>query len=263
LYNRRITRVLEILHSFLVLSSILGSIEPDCLVRSLPRGGDAQAARFLYAWPNPSPFRPLADRKPLRNEAVLSLLRRLQQAIDTSSEPHVLVADRSAAATFDVFLARLGREIRQAEGLETAWLGRGRGAVACLAGTFSLLRWSAGNSDEPPQRIGLESLEHVVALWSDCYRQHARAFLQRVLPADLECGPAGSCVGCVLTAAASCREKTCGAQRSARRSMRARPIAFWGVSSVCCAGCRQINARKVAGRRCAGRSTRFWRRPGA
>lgn len=167
--------------------SILGSIEPDCLVQTLPRGGDGLAARFLYAWPNPSPFRPLADRKPLHYEAVLALLRRLLQAIDTSGKPHVLVVDRSGAAAFDAFLARLDREIRQAEGLEAAWLGKGRGTVACLAGTLALLRWSAGNSAEPPGRIGLESMEHAVSLWSDYYRPHARAFLQRVLPTDVEC----------------------------------------------------------------------------
>lgn len=167
--------------------SILGSIEPDCLGQGLPRGGDGLAARFLYAWPTPPAFRPLADRKPLRNEAVLTLLRRLLQAIDTSTEPHLLAVDRSGTAAFDAFLARLDREIRQAEGLEAAWLGKGRGTVACLAGTLALLRWSAGNSAEPPQRIGREAMEHAVSLWSDYYRPHARAFLQRVLPADLEC----------------------------------------------------------------------------
>jgi hypothetical protein len=167
--------------------SILGSIEPDRLTQSLPRGGDGLAARFLYAWPHPSPFRPLADRKPLRNEAVLALLRRLLQAIDTTSERHLLVVDRPGAAAFDAFLARLDREIRQAEGLEAAWLGKGRGTVACLAGTLALLRWSAGNSAEPPLRIGVEAMEHAVSLWSDYYRPHARAFLQRVLPTDGEC----------------------------------------------------------------------------
>jgi uncharacterized protein DUF3987 len=142
---------------------------------------------LLYAWPHPSPFRPLADRRPLHSEAVLTLLRRLLQAIDTSSKPHVLVVDRSGAAPFDAFLARLDREIRQAEGLEAAWLGKGRGAVACLAGTLALLRWSAGNSAELPCRIGLEAVEHAVSLWSDYYRPHARAFLQRALPTDLDC----------------------------------------------------------------------------
>lgn len=167
--------------------SILGSIEPDGLDQTLPRGGDRLAARFLYAWPHPSPFRPLADRKPLRSEAVLTMLRRLLQAIDTSGKPHVLVVDRSGAAAFDALLARLDREIRQAEGLEAAWLGKGRGMVACLAGTLALLRWSAGNSAEPPYRIGLESMEHAMSLWSDYYRPHAGAFLQRALPTDLEC----------------------------------------------------------------------------
>jgi hypothetical protein len=167
--------------------SILGSIEPDRLAQGLPRGGDGLTARFLYAWPNPSPFRPLADRKPLRSEAVLILLRRLLLAIDTSRKPHILAVDRSAAAPFDAFLARLDREIRQAEGPEAAWLGKGRGAVACLAGTLALLRWSAGNSAEPPCRIGLEAMEHAVSLWSDYYRPHARAVLQCAVPTDLEC----------------------------------------------------------------------------
>jgi hypothetical protein len=166
--------------------SVLGSIEPDGLSQTVLRGSEGLAARFLYAWPLRAPFRPLADRKPLHDAAVLAMLRRLGQAIDTSTRPHALVLDRDGAAAFDAFRARLDRDIRQAEGLEAAWLGKGRGAVACLAGTLALLRWSAGNAVEPPRRVGLESMESAVSLWSDYYRPHGRALLQRVLPTDLE-----------------------------------------------------------------------------
>ena len=48
--------------------SILGALEPDRLAAALQRGEESLAARFLYAWPALPPFRPLAERKPARDD---------------------------------------------------------------------------------------------------------------------------------------------------------------------------------------------------
>lgn len=167
--------------------SILGSIEPDRAAEALQGDAAALAARFVYAWPAPPPFRPLAERQPPRNDAALTMLRRLLRSVGTLEQPYVLWIDEPAEAAFNAFLARLHGEIRQAEGLEAAWLGKGRGTVARLAGVLTLLRWSASDAAEPPPCVDGESMEQAVSLWSDYYRPHALAFFRQIAPTDLEC----------------------------------------------------------------------------
>jgi hypothetical protein len=59
--------------------------------------------------------------------------------------------------------------------------------VACLAGLFTLMSWSATDEAEPPDDIRREAVDRAVSLWSDYYRPHALAFLQRTMPTDIEC----------------------------------------------------------------------------
>ena len=168
--------------------SILGSIEPDGVAPALQRGGDGLAARFLYAWPHAAPFCPLAERKrPDNSEVLMGPLRRLLRLVATSRERRcLLLFDEPAERAFNAFLAGLHAEVQRAEGLEAAWLGKGRGAVACLAATFALMKWSVAESVDPPRTIDAHSVEHAVSLWSDYYRPHANAFLQRAAPTNIE-----------------------------------------------------------------------------
>ena len=167
--------------------SILGSIEPDRVAPALQRGGDGLAARFLYAWPHAAPFYPLAERKHQGDDEVLMVpLRRLLRLVPLSRHRGCgLLFDEAGEKSFNAFLARLHAEVQRAEGLEAAWLGKGRGAVACLAATFTLMSWSATKSTEPPRDIDARSVECAVSLWSDYYRPHARAFLESAVPTDL------------------------------------------------------------------------------
>jgi len=165
--------------------SMLGSIEPDAVTLQMQRGGEGMAARFLYAWPHPMPYCPLDQRAHPVSDDVLPSLRRLHQF---SLRPgHLLFLDPPASSAFDAFLARLHGEVRRAERLEAAWLGKGRGMVACLAGLFTLMSWSATDEAEPPGDICREAVDRAVSLWSDYYRPHALTFLQRTVPTDVEC----------------------------------------------------------------------------
>jgi hypothetical protein len=165
--------------------SMLGSIEPDAVTLQMQRGGDGLAARFLYAWPHPMPYCPLDQRThPVSDDVLPSLRRLLQLGLRAR---HLLFLDPSATAAFDAFLARLHGEVRRAERLEAAWLGKGRGMVACLAGLFTLMSWSATDEAEPPGNICREAVDRAVLLWSDYYRPHALTFLQRAVPTDVEC----------------------------------------------------------------------------
>ena len=165
--------------------SLLGSVEPEGAWRALPPGGEGLAARFLYAWPHAAPFCPLAERVYASGGDVLVQLRRLFRL--STGGRCFLSLDPAGLAAFDAFLARLHGAVQQAEGLEAAWLGKGRGAVACLAATFALMDWSATEATEPPDRISVSAIERAVSLWSDYYHPHARAFLQGVAPTDVDC----------------------------------------------------------------------------
>lgn len=169
--------------------SILGALEPDRLAPALRRGEESLAARFLYAWPALPPFRPLADRKPARDDEALALLRAIRARAGTMSEPLCLSLDAGALAALDAFLAGLHAERLGADGLLAAWLGKGQGLVPRLAGVLHLLAWSANQASDPSIALGevdRAAIERAVALWSGYFRPHAKAFFDRVAPADVE-----------------------------------------------------------------------------
>jgi hypothetical protein len=93
---------------------------------------------------------------------------------------------RAGARTFDEFLSALRAEIAQAEDLEMAWLGKGRGIVARLAGVLELLAWSTLGSSVPPGPLGRAPAAHAVRLWSDYFRPHARALFDHSVPGERE-----------------------------------------------------------------------------
>ena len=166
--------------------SIVGSIDPDSIGKAPSSRSEGLVARFLYAWPQPLTFRPLAGRTALPSNAVLAPLRRIGQVCGALKGPHGLFLDEPAAQAFDAFRARLHEETREAEGPLSAWLGKGCGAVACLAGTFTLLSWSAASADSLPRYVDFDSIERAISLWSDYYRPHAQALLKRAGPTDRE-----------------------------------------------------------------------------
>ena len=92
-------------------------------------------------------------------------------------------------AALDGFLAALHDDQRRAEGLQAAWLGKGRGLVPRLAGVLHLLEWSAARAADPTVavgEIGRDTVERAIALWSGYFRPHARAFFDHAAPSDLE-----------------------------------------------------------------------------
>jgi hypothetical protein len=184
--------------------TILGALEPDRLAATGQRGEESLAARFLYAWPAPPPFHPLADRVPARDDAALSLLRAIRSRAGTLVEPLALELDAEGLAALEAFLAGLHAERPLAEGLDAAWLGKGPGVVPRLAGVLHLLDWSAAQVCDPSTAgssaadplaanpledvgaIGRGTVERAVALWSGYYRAHAKAFFDRVAPSGLD-----------------------------------------------------------------------------
>ncbi len=165
--------------------SVLISIRPDRLVAALDQD-DGLAARLLYAWPDPPGHRPLAERRPARDEQALDLLRSISRVAGSLADPLVLAPDASAAKAFDAFLADLHGVLPHAEGLEADWLGKGPGTVARLAGVLALLAWAGSGLGGTPKTVGGEAMAVAIRLWSDYLRPTARLVFDRGGPTDTD-----------------------------------------------------------------------------
>jgi hypothetical protein len=166
--------------------SVLATIQPDRLQETLRENDDGLAARFLYAWPGAQPYRALADLQIARDDEALGMLRRLARLARTPSDPLALAFDQHGVKAMDGFLAGLHAERRRTEGLEAAWLGKGRAAVARLAGALELLAWSGSGAPGLPGQIGRDQVEAAATLWMDYFRPHARVVFDRMAPTDFD-----------------------------------------------------------------------------
>jgi len=154
-------------------------------VAQLAKIGPELAARFLFTWPHPAPYCPLAERRLPADAEALSALRRLLNMVGTAEAPAVLVLARDAVPPLDAFLATLHAELLEAEGLDLAWQGKGRGTVVRLIGCLSLLERSIGAATAA-DAISRQTVERAVILWRDYLRPQARAVLQVATPDDLD-----------------------------------------------------------------------------
>jgi len=166
--------------------SILGTIQPDRLQETLHESDDGLAACFLHAWPGAQPYRSLADRKIARDDEALKMLRRVSRLARTPDDPLVLSFDARGVKAFDGFLSRLHAELRNTEGLDAAWLGKGPATVTRLAGALELLAWSGSGGPGLPGPIGRDQVEAAASLWASYFRPHARAVFDRAMPSDFE-----------------------------------------------------------------------------
>jgi len=154
--------------------SILETIRPERLKAALQAGDDSLAARFLFAWPGPQPYRALAVLEASRDEEILQRLRALSRLARSADDPCALAFDARGVAALDSVLAGAHAERLKADGLEAAWLGKSRSFIARLAGIIELLA-SVDATCVRPGAIGSEQVEAAAALWRDYYWPHARA----------------------------------------------------------------------------------------
>jgi hypothetical protein len=237
--------------------SILATTPPDRLREVLEESDDGPAARFLYVWPGPQPYCPLANCRIAQDDEALKMLRRISRLARTPDDPLALTFDRHGVEAFDGFLAGLHADRRKTEGLEAAWLGKGRSTVARLAGALELLAWSASDAPGLPGNIGREQVEAAVALWTGYFRPHARAVFDRAMPTTSEDRVRRVARWLKASGPRSSPARTSGAGRWAGRSMPRLPnkcFIVW-TSSDSSAPIALTTRRDLAGRRGVGRST--------
>jgi hypothetical protein len=171
--------------------SIIGCLDPARLDTALRGSDDGRAARFLYAWPRPAPYRSFLEVPPSRESDAVNALQCIARATGDPAQPLVLSLNEQARRHLDSHLARLHRdlqsELQRRDGVEAAWLGKGRGTVVRLAAALALLGWAVNASPAvtPPHTIIGDTLSVACCLW-EYFRAHARAVLARAFPSDGE-----------------------------------------------------------------------------
>jgi hypothetical protein len=165
--------------------SLIGCLDPARLDAALNGSDDGRAARLLYAWPAPAPWRSLRERPALRECEVVTALERIARLAGDPDRPLVLALDERAIGCFDKELARLHAALQGCDGIEAAWLGKGRNTLPRLAAALTLLNWAANASSVAPSpaTIPLEMMSAAGHIWT-YFRQHALAVLTRAFRSD-------------------------------------------------------------------------------
>ena len=143
-----------------------------------------------------------------------ALLQRLVDLPGTICEPAALTLQPAAAARLQTLLPRLRAFMRDTDGLESAWIGKGAGNIVRLAGLLSLMDWAAAGGESPCTTVEEEQVERAHALWNDYFWPHAQSvFGQASLTIDER---RVRRVGHWLRRGGhrSCRARRCAARRS-------------------------------------------------
>lgn len=137
--------------------TVLGGIQPeklsDCLLNV---ADDGLVARFLWAWPDPVPYRrprQLADMARLER-----VYRRLAGIGRSADEPTRLLLAPRAADAFEAWMGENSEAVRDAASLFKGFCGKSSGMVLRLALVAELLSWAAEGREQLPSDVSGLSL---------------------------------------------------------------------------------------------------------
>ncbi|HYD05361.1 MAG TPA: DUF3987 domain-containing protein, partial [Reyranella sp.] len=126
-----------------VPASVFGSFQADRLAERLSEIDEALSSRLLYCWPVPRLDVRLDDAA-VDLAGVRVLMQRLVNLPGTVAQPTALALQPAAAERLQELLPMLRAFMRDAEGLEAAWIGKAAGNIVRLAGLLCLIGWAAG-----------------------------------------------------------------------------------------------------------------------
>jgi hypothetical protein len=153
--------------------SLAGTIQPDRLREVTSGPNDGFVVRFLWAWPDPVPFR--RPRRAAEIDAITSALRYLASldltlGPDGRKVPVVLPFDDGAAATIEEFAREMQAREGDAAGLMKSALGKARGHALRLAVVLEHLWWSVdAPATPPPSLVSTRAAQAACGLMDDYF----------------------------------------------------------------------------------------------
>jgi hypothetical protein len=143
-----------------------GGVQPDRVSEMMRTGDDGLLARFLWAWPDPIPFR-LARRAPRIGWAIEALDRLRWLDLQTGDPPYPIKVPLVAEAL--PLLEEFARDMQQrqiaAGGLLRSALGKVRGLLLRLSLVLEMLWWCGSSGAEAaPAEISMKAFAAAAAL---------------------------------------------------------------------------------------------------
>ncbi|MEJ7926369.1 DUF3987 domain-containing protein [Sphingobium sp. AN641] len=160
--------------------SVLGGIQPEKMAAALlGTVDDGLVARFLWAWPEPAPFRRPRQLADIGNlEAIYRRLDGLMWGNDMAGGNVAITIPLTPEASdiFEAWGRSNSRGVEDAGALYKSFCGKLEGAVLRLALTAELMGWAVSGQGDEPKAVTARTLA-AAAEWVDDY---AKPMAQRV-----------------------------------------------------------------------------------
>ncbi len=151
--------------------AVVGSTQPDKVAEMLQQRDDGLMSRFLWAWPDPVPFR-LGRITPDTGWAIAALdrLRELQLQMGDPPQPIYVPLDRCGQELLEAFARDMQDRRGESGGLLRSAYGKARGLALRLSLVLEYLWWCAVDGfSAPPNAISPQALAAAVRLVSDYF----------------------------------------------------------------------------------------------
>jgi hypothetical protein len=168
-----------------LLIGIVGGLQPDKLSRSFQGDLDGMYARFCFAWPVESSYRPLTDDVSEIEPEIINALGRLvdlggSEGRDATLTVRLVPLSTATREIFEDFRRRVDQQKRALDGRERDWSAKMPAHVLRLAGTLAYLDWAMSPSSPEPAEIGPQFMDAAVQLVGDYFWRHARSALRQI-----------------------------------------------------------------------------------
>jgi hypothetical protein len=154
--------------------SLFGAFQAGRLAETLSKIDDALLSQLLYCWPEPR-LEARLDGASGDGARFQVLLQRLVDLPGTVWEPSALTLQEAAADRLQALLPHLRAFMREADGVEAAWIGKAAGTIVRLAGLLCLMDWAAADGEAPCTTVEQRHVERAHALWADYFWPQAQA----------------------------------------------------------------------------------------
>src|SRR5262249_42205357 len=166
-----------------LLIGIVGGLQPDKLSDAFKEGNDGMPPRFLYAWPETPPYRPLSDALSSEDNAEIADI--LERLIDLAYDPKHASRGRLALTDlarkeFEEFRRYAMTETTALDGREKEWMAKAQAHVLRLALTLRYLCWAINQQKTEPRDVRVRYVRAAVQLVRKYYWPHARASLRQI-----------------------------------------------------------------------------------
>jgi len=149
-----------------------GTIQPDRLHDALTGTDDGLAGRFLWAWPDPVPFRrpSTATNAPAAAMALGRLAALLMiEGENEELKPAFIGLVPDAADLLERFAQDMQDKETEAHGLLRSSIGKARGQALRLALVLEYLRWCVCDGKPEPQQVGADAMQAAADLMRTYY----------------------------------------------------------------------------------------------